>query len=122
MRCVPARIVPLRLIRTEYFVLLTLPAIASFNPIVLVESNRRNLLRLRQRAEVRVLRLDLLHLLRSRLLHRSRSFGLCVLLASCRRNLNCIRPSSRRTSRRFRRRSWAFCTFLLLLSLLLRAG
>jgi len=51
MRSIPALIVPFRMIRTEYFVLLTLPAIASLNPIVLVERDRRNLLRLWLRIE-----------------------------------------------------------------------
>src|SRR5882672_8293673 len=43
---IPPLIVPLRMIRAEYLVMLTLPAIASFNPMVLIESNRLNLLRL----------------------------------------------------------------------------
>src|SRR5437773_12478106 len=55
MRMVPALIVPFRMIRTEYFVLLTLPAIASLNPIILVVGNRRNLLRLWLCVEFRVL-------------------------------------------------------------------
>src|SRR5712671_6092417 len=41
---IPPLIVPFRMIRAEYLVMLTLPAIASFNPMVLVESNRLNLL------------------------------------------------------------------------------
>jgi hypothetical protein len=57
------------MIRAEYFVLRTLPAIASFNPIVLIVGNRRNLLRLWLRTKIRVLRLNLLHLLRIWLLH-----------------------------------------------------
>jgi hypothetical protein len=56
--------VPFRTIRAEYFVLLTLPLIASLNPIILVEGSRRNLLRLWLRTKIRVLRFDLLNLLR----------------------------------------------------------
>jgi hypothetical protein len=41
----------------------TLPAIASFNPTALVEGNRWNLFRLWLRTKIRVLLLDLLHLL-----------------------------------------------------------
>src|SRR5262249_32864423 len=69
------------MIRTEYLVLRTLPAIASFNPRILVEGNRWNLLRLWLRTKVRVLRLDLLHLLRSRFLHLGTCISLYVLLA-----------------------------------------
>ena len=65
--------------------MLTLPAIASFNPIILIESNRRNLLRLWLCAEIRVLRFDLLHLLRIGLLRLGPRFSLRVLLA-CSRN------------------------------------
>src|ERR1700745_150005 len=65
---IPALIVPFRMIRAEHLVLLTLPVIASFNPMVLVEGNRLNLLRLWLCAETRVLRFDLLHLLRIGLL------------------------------------------------------
>src|SRR5437762_11146667 len=68
MRSVPALIVPFRTIRAEYFVLRTLPAFASLNPTALIKRNRRNLLRLWLCTEVRVLRFDLLHLLRVRLL------------------------------------------------------
>src|SRR4029077_20384858 len=64
MRMIPALIVPFRMIRTKCFVVVALPAIASLNSIVLVEGNRRNLLRLWLRTEVHVLRFDLLHLLR----------------------------------------------------------
>src|SRR6202795_3029251 len=81
---IPALIVPLRIIRAEYLVMLTLPAITSFNPMVLIESNRLNLLRLWLCAETRVLRFDLLHLLRIGLLPLSPRFSLRVLLAGCR--------------------------------------
>jgi len=84
MRMIPALIVPLRMIRAEYLVMLTLPAITSFNPMVLIESNRLNLLRLWLCAETRVLRFDLLHLLRIGLLPLSPRFSLRVLLAGCR--------------------------------------
>src|SRR5439155_21605543 len=83
IRSIPALIVPFRIIRAEYFVLRTLPAITSFNPIILVEGNRRNLLRLWLCTEVRVLRFDLLHLLRVRLLRLSARIGLHILLATC---------------------------------------
>src|SRR5438552_2276205 len=84
MRSIPTLIVPFRMIRTEYFVLRTLPAITSFDPIVLVESNRRNLLRLWLCTKGRVLRFDLLHLLRVRLLHRAHPYGPLILLAGWR--------------------------------------
>src|ERR1043166_7693175 len=112
MRMIPALVVPFRMIRTEYFVLLTLPAIASFNAMVLVESNRLNLLRLWLRAEVCALRFDLLHMLRSRLVHGALSLSLHVLLASCR---------SRRSSAAFSRGLLHTCTLLALFSLLLPA-
>src|SRR5437660_5514724 len=83
MRSIPALIVPFRMIRAEYFVLWTLPAFASLNPTALIKRNRRNLLRLWLRTEVRVLRFDLLHLLRVRLLRRASPFSLRVLLAGC---------------------------------------
>src|SRR6266511_5372108 len=87
MRSIPALIVPFRMIRAEYFVLRTLPLIASLNPIVLVEGNRRNLVRLWLRAEIRVLRFDLLHLLRIGLcLLPARHLCLRFLLAGCRRS------------------------------------
>src|SRR5262245_34079783 len=121
MRMIPARIVPFWTIRTEHFILLTLPAIASFNPMVLVESNRLNLLRLWLRAEVRALRFGLLHLLRSRLLHLGPRISLRVLLAGCRSWRSCICPSRRRTTRCFRRRRLLLHTFLALFSLLLPA-
>src|SRR5207249_1782847 len=63
MRMIPARIVPFRMIGTEYFVLVPLPVFTSFDMMVLVESNRLNLLRFWLRVEVCVLRFDLLHLL-----------------------------------------------------------
>src|SRR2546423_12338237 len=78
------------MIRAEHFVLRTLPPIASLNPIILVEGNRRNLLRLWLRTKVRVLRLDLLHLLRIRLLRLGPSISLRVLLAGCWRS-GCLR-------------------------------
>src|SRR6266436_6510173 len=81
---IPPLIVPFRMIRAEYLVMLTLPAIASFNPMGLVESNRLNLLRLWLCAEARVLRFDLLHLLRIGLLPLGPRFSLRVLLAGCR--------------------------------------
>src|SRR6476469_8028625 len=104
------------MIRTEYLVLVTLPAIASFNPMVLVESNRLNLLRLWLCAETRVLRFDLLHLLRIGLLPLCPRPSLRVLLADYRSCagfsrgllhslsllslLNLILPGFRRHSRR----------------------
>src|SRR4030095_6570210 len=132
---VPARIVPFRMVRTEHFILLTLPAIASFNTMVLVESNRLNLLRLRLRLEVRALRFDLLHLLRSRLLHLGPCISLRVLLASCRSRRSCagfshrllhtltllpllnlflpaMRRHSRCTTRDIRSRRTSICRFL----------
>src|SRR6266404_3942542 len=81
---IPPLIVPFRMVRAEYLVMLTLPAITSFNPMVLVESNRLNLLRLWLCAEARVLRFDLLHLLRIGLLPLGPRFSLRVLLAGCR--------------------------------------
>src|SRR5207249_10409645 len=81
MRVIPALIVPFRMIRAEYFVLLTLPVFASFNAMILIVGNRRNLLRLRLRTEVRVLRFDLLHLLRVRLLRLGSGISLRILLA-----------------------------------------
>src|SRR6266540_6603179 len=90
MRSIPALIVPFRMIRAEYFVLRTLPLIASLNPIVLVEGNRRNLVRLWLCAEIRVLRFDLLHLLRIGLgLLPARHLCLRVLLAGCRACWSC---------------------------------
>src|SRR5437899_8924114 len=80
-RPIPTLIVPFRMIRAEYVVLRTLPLIASLNPIVLIVREDRNLLRFWLRAEVRVLLLDLLHLLRIRLLRRGRRISLSPLLA-----------------------------------------
>src|SRR5260370_41775819 len=113
---IPPLIVPLGLIRTEYLVMLSLPAIASFNPMVLVECNRLDLLRLWLCAETRVLRFDLLHLLRIGLLPLGPRFSLRVLLDGCRSCagfsrgllhtlsllplLNLILPNVRRHSRR----------------------
>src|SRR6266850_4261700 len=82
---IPPLIVPFRMIRAEYLVMLTLPAITSFNPMVLVESNRLNLLRLWLCAETSMLRFDLLHLLRiGLLLPLGARTSLRVLLAGCR--------------------------------------
>src|SRR6266478_788131 len=82
---IPPLIMPFRMVRAEYLVMLTLPAIASFNPMVLVESNRLNLLRLWLCAETRMLRFDLLHLLRiGLLLSLGARISLRVLLAGCR--------------------------------------
>src|ERR1044071_6225675 len=83
---IPALIVPLRLIRAEYLVMLALPAITSFNPMILVERNRLNLLRLWLCAEARVLRFHLLHLLPIELLPFGARFRLHVLLAGYRRS------------------------------------
>ncbi len=85
MRPIPAFIVPFRMIRTEYLILRTLPLFASLNPIILIVGNRRNLLRLRLRTEVRVLRFDPLHLLRIRLLCLGPRITLRILVA-CSRN------------------------------------
>src|SRR2546425_5891091 len=63
MRAVPDAVVPFRMIRSEYFVLWTLPAIASFNPKIHVECDRWNFVRSRLRFEIHVLLFDLLHLL-----------------------------------------------------------
>src|SRR5204863_9293764 len=100
VRVIPALIVPFRMIRAEHFVLRTLPMFGSLNPIILVVGNRRNLLRFWLRTEVRVLRFNLLHLLRSRLLRLAPSIRLHILLASYlpRRSGTC------RASRR--RRCW----------------
>src|ERR1043166_5462730 len=84
MRMVPALVVPFRMIRAKYLVLLTLPAIASFNPMVLVESNRLHLLWFWLCTEVRVLRLDLLHLLWFGLFRLGPSISLGVLLDASR--------------------------------------
>jgi hypothetical protein len=72
------------MIRAEYYVLRTLPLFASLNPIILIVGNRRNLLRLRLRTEIRVLRFDLLHLLRIRLLRLGPRIRLRILLAGSR--------------------------------------
>jgi hypothetical protein len=61
--------------------MLALPAIASLNPIILVEGNCLNLLRLWLRMKVRVLRFDLLHLLRIWLLRLGTCIRLRILLA-----------------------------------------
>src|SRR6266404_2193129 len=125
MRSIPALIVPFRMIRAEYFVLRTLPLIASFNPITLVERNRRNLLRLWLRTEIRVLGFDLLHLLRIGLLRRGPRISPRVLLAGCRDWWSCTcrcrryRSSTRRCLGVFRRRVLAFPA---LLRLMLPAG
>ena len=79
------------MIRTVYFVLRTLPAIASLNPIIYAERDWRNLVRPRLRAKIHVLMfdllrllLDLLHLLRIGLRRRARRIGGRILLAGCR--------------------------------------
>src|SRR5439155_1138153 len=98
-RPIPTLIVPFRMIRAEYVVLRTLPLIASLNPIVLIVRDRRNLLRLWLRAEVRVLRLDLLHLLRIGLgLLPARYISRRVLLAGCRNRWSCACRCCRRSS------------------------
>src|SRR5438309_1383088 len=88
MRAVPAPIMPFWMIRSEYFVLRPLPALASLNPITLVERDRRNFVRSRLGFEIHVLLfdllhllLDLLHLLRIRL---DRRIAARCLLAGCR--------------------------------------
>src|SRR6476619_3617860 len=61
---------PFRVIGAEYFILRTLPAFTSLNPIILVVGDGRNLLRLWLRTKIRVLRLDLLYFLLIGLLFR----------------------------------------------------
>ena len=92
MRVIPTLVVPFRMIRAECLVLRALPLIASLDPIILVEGNRRNLVRPWLGAEIRVLLfdllrllLDLLHLLRIGLLCPARHVSPGVLLAG-RRN------------------------------------
>src|SRR5438876_12191493 len=119
MRSIPALIVPFRMIRTEYFVLRTLPAITSLNPIILIIGNRRNLLRLWLCTEVRVLRFDLLHLLRIRLLLCARRFNSLVgwrswSWRSCSRRRLC-RSGFRRCFCIWERRFHSFPAFLRLL-------
>src|SRR5207244_11676211 len=123
-RSIPALIVPFGMIRAEHFILRTLPLFASLNPIILVEGNRRNLLRLWLRAKVRMLRFDLLHLLRVRLLRLGPHIRLCVLLARCRNGRSCTCRSGRgcRSSRCLRRRGGALHPFPPLFSLLLGTG
>src|SRR5205085_52471 len=130
MRFIPTLIVPFRMVRTEHLVLLTLPAIASLNPVVLVESNRWNLLRFWLRAEVRVLRFDLLHLLRSRLFYLGSRISLHVLLIGYRSGtcfsrrllhtllallrrllIPAVRWHSRRTTRNIRSGRGCICRF-----------
>src|SRR5437868_1879458 len=84
MRVIPSLIVPFRMIRAERFVLSTLPAFASFNPMTLIIGHRRNLLRLWLRMEVRMLRFDLLHLLRFRLLSLGPRISLHILATAWR--------------------------------------
>src|SRR6478752_4048370 len=101
---------PFRVIGAEYFILRTLPAFTSLNPITLVESDGRNLLRLWLRTKIRVLRLDLLHLLLIGLLFRprcyislslfSRYISLSLLMGSCRHSRSSTRASRRRRCRR----------------------
>src|SRR5438477_2914633 len=90
-RPIPELVMPFRMIRAEYFVLRTLPLIGSLNSIILLEGNRRYLLRLGLCAESRVLlfdlrclRLDLLHLLRLHLLRRGRRTNRRGCLSRCR--------------------------------------
>src|SRR5262249_45004868 len=137
MRSMPGLFVPFRMIRTEYFILCTLPLITSFNSMVLVESNRWNLLRFWFRAKVRVLRFDLLHLLRSRLLRLGRRrISLRVLLDASRSWRSCtgfsqgvlptlllllllpdLRRHSCRTTGNIRSRRGSVCRLLVSLSL-----
>ena len=91
MRVIPTLVVPFRMIRAECLVLRALPLIASLDPIILVEGNRRNLVRPWLGAEIRVLLfdllrllLDLLHLLRIGLRRRAGRGGGRILLAGCR--------------------------------------
>src|ERR1043165_2847827 len=118
MRMIPPLIMQFRMIGTEYCVLVALPVFASFNVMVLVESNRLNLLRFWLRVEVCVLRFDLLHLLWFGLFRLYSRISLGVLLARCRRWLHFICLSSRRISRCFRCCGGFVHTFSLLLSLL----
>src|SRR6188474_2735166 len=90
---IPALIVPFRMIRAEHLVMLALPAIASLNPMILVESNCLDLLRLWLCLEARVLRSDLLHLLRIRLLRPGSGITLHVLLVGCRSRRSCVGSS-----------------------------
>src|SRR5262249_52836935 len=62
-RSIPTLIVPFRMIRTEYFVLRTLPALAAFDPIVRVECHGRSNIWFRLGFETSVLLFDLLNLL-----------------------------------------------------------
>src|SRR5207302_9557345 len=82
MRAVPAPIMPFRMIRSDYFVLRTLPALASLIPITLVERDRRNFVRSRLGFEIHVLLFDLLHLLLD-LLHLLRIRFDCRIAARC---------------------------------------
>src|SRR5213076_665745 len=72
-------------------VMLTLPSIASFNAMALVERNGWNLLWLRLRTEIRMLRFDLLHLLRIGLVRLAAHSNLGILLASRGILLPCLR-------------------------------
>jgi len=75
LRPIPAFIVPFPDDTSEILRIADPAVIASFNPMVLIECNRRNLLRLWLRTEIRVLRFDLLHLLRFRLLRLAPIFA-----------------------------------------------
>ena len=112
MRAIPALIVPFRMVGAIYFVLRPLPLLASLDPIARVECDRRNLLRLWLRMKVLVLCLDLLHLLRIRLLRCGGRINRRLCLAGlgnrrsrayrCRRcrgsgRLGCCGRGSRRT-------------------------
>src|ERR1700745_3313156 len=121
MRMIPARIVPFRMIGTKYFVLVALPVLTSFDMMVLVESNRLNLLRFWLRMEVCVLRFDLLHLLRFWLLPLRSRISLHVLLTAG-GNWRSMGRGCRRISRCLLRRSGLLHTLVPLLSLLLLPG
>src|SRR5439155_23704052 len=88
--------------------------------------NRRNLLRFWLRTEVRVLRFDLLHLLRIGLLRLGPHISLHVLLAGWGNWRSCSRFRPSRCRSGFRRclRTWGrrFHSFPALLRLLLRTG
>src|SRR5438067_2701737 len=137
-RPIPTLVVPFRMIRAEYFVLRAPPLIGSLNSIILLEANRRYLIRPWLCAEIRVLLfdlgclpLDLLHLLRLHLLRRGGCTSLRALLAGCRycrprtgsRSRSSLHRSSRgcRSRRRLRRTS-APPPFSPLPSLPLRTG
>ena len=83
---------PFRAIGTEYFILGPLPAFTSLNPVILIVGDGRNLLRLWLRTKIRVLRLDLLHLLLIGLLFRpGRYISLSLLMGGCRHSRSSTR-------------------------------